>query len=108
MLGVQVAGQSGAIRPGPFHPDQRDLAKAAQPPQQLPIAAGVGWEAAATQERTDLVQGGSHVNVQVGVDAAGDAVGHALHCRPFRLEVGMAPHQPGGRTGQRRASATGS
>ena len=49
-LGLEVAGQPGAIGPGAFDTDQLDGAEVAQPAQQLLVAALGGGEALDAEE----------------------------------------------------------
>ena len=78
-VGLQVAGEPGAVAAGALHADQRDGAEAAKPCQQAAVAGGVGGERLDAQQPADGVQGGGHVHVEVGVNAGGDLIWHRGH-----------------------------
>ena len=102
-LGLEVAGEPGTIGPGPFDADQLDGAEVGEPPQQLLVAALGGGEALDTEESPSLVQSRSYMDVEVRIDAAGDASCQSGHCHPF-VGLGWGDTAPAGRrTGQRRA-----
>ena len=102
-FGLEVPGQPGAIGPGPFDPDQLDGAEVAQPPQQLLVAALGRGEALDAEESPSFVQSRSYMDVEVRIDAAGDAPCQSGHCHPF-VGLGWGDTAPAGRrTRQRRA-----
>ena len=55
LLGLEVTGQPGAIRPGPFDADQLDGAEVAQPAQQLLVATLGRGEALDAEQGAPLV-----------------------------------------------------
>ncbi len=71
-FGGQVPGECGAVAAGPLDTDSADLAEAAQPVEQLPVASCGGAELSGAQECAERVQGGRDVHVEVRVDAARD------------------------------------
>ena len=77
----------GPIGPGPFHTDLGDAPESCQPGEQGRVAVGVGRERLGAEQATHLVQRGGHVDLAVGVDAAGDGArgfydGHAIPSFP--------------------------
>ena len=107
-LALEMPGQPGAIGPGAFDADQVDRAEAAQPPEQLLVAAVGGGEALDAEESPPFVQSCSYMDVEVRIDAAGDAPCQSGHCHPF-VGLGWGDTAPAGRrTGQRRACKAGS
>jgi hypothetical protein len=80
---LEVTGEPGSIRPGPFDTDQLDRAEVAQPPQQLLVSTFIGAEALDTEESSSLVQSRSYMDVEVRIDPAGDAPCQIGHCHPF-------------------------
>jgi hypothetical protein len=87
--GPQRPGQAGPIGTGAFHPDPAQRAEAAQPGVQ------VGEPAGGRRERLDAecaavgVERGGDVNIEVGVNPAGDWVClYDGHSHPFSLQVG--------------------
>ena len=106
---VQVAGETGPVGAGALDPGQLHLTEATEPPQQCSIALGCGGERLDAYQAAPLVERGGDVDVEVGVDPRGDPQWHGGHRHPFiGTGAGVAPHPAGRRTGQRRASATGS
>ena len=83
LLGLEVAGEPGSIRTGPFDADEVDRAEVAQPAQQLLVAALSRGEALDAEEGPSFVQGRSYVDVEVCIDPAGDAPCQIGHCHPF-------------------------
>jgi hypothetical protein len=83
-----VAGQPGAIRARALDAHQLDDAEATEPPQELAVPAGGGREGLGAEEGAEVVEGGGDVDVEVGVDASGDAIGQAVHCHLLRLRLG--------------------
>ena len=82
-LGLEVPGQPGSIRACALDADQLDGAEVAQPGQQLLVAALGGGKALDTEECPSVVQSCSYVDVEVRIDAAGDASCQSGHCHPF-------------------------
>jgi hypothetical protein len=78
-----MSGQAGAAAAGTLHPEEHHVAEALQPAQQLAAAAGGGGEAGGAHQRAGVVQRGGDVHVELGVDVAGDPIGHAGYCHPF-------------------------
>jgi hypothetical protein len=62
--------QPRAIGPGAFDADLGHGAEAVDPLKQTLVAAGCGDVGLHTQYATDRVQGGGHMDVQMGVDTA--------------------------------------
>jgi hypothetical protein len=106
-LTLEMAGQASAVAAGPLDTHDDHLAVRSQPAQQSPIALRRGRERLHAHQRAKPVEGRHDVDVEVGIDPTGDLCCHC--CRlPVRSSDGEAPHLPGRRTRQRRASATGS
>jgi hypothetical protein len=80
---LEVSGEPGAIRTRPFDADQLDGAEVAQPPQQQLVAGLCRGEALDAEEGAPLVQSRSYMDVEVCIDAAGDAPCQIGHCHPF-------------------------
>jgi hypothetical protein len=81
---LEVAGQTGAIGTGPFDPNPFDGPETAEPAQQLGVAGGGGGERFHPQQAADAVEGGGHVDVQMGVHTAGHGARlYDGHCHPF-------------------------
>ena len=72
-LGLEMAGQPGTIGPGPFDADEVDGAEVGEPPQQILVAAFRCGEALDAEESSPFVQSCSYMDVEVRIDAAGDA-----------------------------------
>ena len=98
-----MASESGPIGPGPFDADELDRAEIAQPGQQLLVAAPGRGEALDAEESSSVVQRCSYVDVEVRIDAAGDASWQSGHCHPFVGLVWGDTAPAGRRTRQRRA-----
>ena len=102
-LALEMAGEPGAIGPGAFDTDEFDRPEVGQPPQQLLVAALGSGEALDPKESPSFVQSCSYMDVEVRIDAAGDASCQIGHCHPF-VGLGWGDTAPAGRrTGQRRA-----
>jgi hypothetical protein len=82
-LGLEMAGEPRTIGTRPFNADQLDRTKVAQPAQQLFVALGRGGKALDPEEGTSLVQSCSYMDVEVRIDASGDASWQIGHCHPF-------------------------
>jgi hypothetical protein len=88
-LSAEVAGQAGTPGAGPLDADRDDVAMAAQPSPQLPVASRGRWERSRAEQTAYLVERGCNVNVLVRVDTAEHAtrVGrwlcHRGHRHPF-------------------------
>ena len=88
-----MAGEPGAIGPGPFDTDQLDRTEVAEPAQQLLVAALGSGEALDTEESPSFVQSCSYMDVEVRIDAAGDASWQVVTVIPSLDWVGVTPHQ---------------
>jgi hypothetical protein len=97
LFGLEVPGQSGPIRTGPFDADQLDGAEVAQPPQQFLVAGFSRGEALDAEEGPSFVQSRSYMDVEVRIDAAGDAPWQSGHCHPF-VGLGWGDTAPSGTT----------
>ena len=84
LLSLEVPGQPGSIRACALDTDQLNGAEVTQPGQQLLVAALRGGKALDTEECPSVVQSCSYVDVEVCIDAAGDASCQSGHCHPFR------------------------
>ena len=78
-VGLQVTGEPGAVAASALDADQGDGSEAAQPAEQAPVAGGVRGKRLDAQQPADGVQGGGHMDVEVGVNASGDPVWHGGH-----------------------------
>ena len=74
-----MTGEPGAVAAGALHANQGEGSEAAKPAEQAAVAGAVGGERLDAQQPADGVQGGSHMDVEVGVDASGDPVWHRGH-----------------------------
>ena len=72
-LGLEETGEPGTIRTRPFDADEVDRAEVGEPPEQQLVAALCGGEALEDEESSSFVQSGSYMDVEVRIDAAGDA-----------------------------------
>jgi len=70
--GPQVPGQRHPVGAGALHADPGELSEAAHPGQQLLVASGSCRELLGAQHTTDGGDNRGDVNIEVGVDAAGD------------------------------------
>jgi hypothetical protein len=68
----EEAGDASPIGTRALHADLRDVAKGLEPGEQLCVSARVGLERPGPEQASDLVEGGGHVDLSVGVDASGD------------------------------------
>ena len=64
-----------------------DFPEGFEPAEQGRVTVGIGPERFGAEQATDLVQGGGHVDLSVGVDATGDGTrgfydGHAIPSFP--------------------------
>ena len=66
---AKVAGQARSIRARALNPDLGQRTEALQPGKQRLVAGGVGVETLRAEQRSERVEGGSHMDVKVGVDA---------------------------------------
>jgi hypothetical protein len=82
-LGEEVSGQSSAIAAGALDAGELDLAEAAQPVEQCRVAGSRRLKGRHVEQRTVRVEGGSDVDVEVGVDTGGDPRCQGGHCHPF-------------------------
>jgi hypothetical protein len=106
VVGEEVPGEPRAIAAGSFDAHQLEVPEGLEPAEQNPIAPGCGLEALDAKQRSSLVEGGGHMDVEVCVDPAGDASRDSGHRHPFVRLGDTAPAER--RTGQRRACAAGS
>ncbi len=86
-----MSGQPGAVGACAFHPDPADRAIAAQPGEQLSVAARDGWELPITELAAESVEYRRMVGLAVGVDTADDGArrgGHAGHRRTSSARTG--------------------
>ena len=67
----QVAGQAGPIRARALDADLGHVPEGLEPGQQRLVAGGVGLEALRAEQPPERVEGGSHMDVEVGVDTTG-------------------------------------
>ena len=58
--------------PVPSTPDQLDLTEAAQPAEQVAVAVRGGVERLDTEQGAAFIERGGDVDIEVGVDTAGD------------------------------------
>ena len=96
-LGLEVTGEPGAIGTRPFDADQLDRTEVAQPPQQQLVALSRGGEALDAEQSTSFVEWCNNVDVEVCIDAAGDAPCQSGHCHPF-VGLGWGDTAPSGTT----------
>ena len=82
---------------GPFDADEVDRAEVAQPPQQFLVALLGGGEALDAEENPSFVQSRSYMDIEVRIDAAGDAPCQSGHCHPF-VGLGWGDTAPSGTT----------
>ncbi len=68
VVGVQKAGQAGAVGAGAFHAPRLDLAESAGPGEKGLIAVRGGWDAGGGHAPAELVVGMGDVDVEVRVD----------------------------------------
>jgi hypothetical protein len=82
-----VAGQPGAVAPGPLDPDQADGPEPAQPAQQASVPGSRSRELPHAEQSPDRIERSGDVRVGVGVHAAsnGAAVFYDGHAIPFSL-----------------------
>ena len=66
-------GQSGSIGTRPFHTDPLNYPEAGQPGKQGRVALGGGIEGFGAEQSAHLIQGGGHVDLAMGVDAASNS-----------------------------------
>ena len=80
-------GQACAVGAGAFHPYLGHLPEGAHPLEHRFIAPGGGVERLHTEDTADRIQGGSHVDIQVGVDSTDDGAAsfYDRHGHPFFL-----------------------
>jgi hypothetical protein len=93
LLVEQVAGQAGTVAAGAFHADHTDLAVAAKPAQQLPVAATISRELLVAEQPSLGIKHGSVIGVTMGVDPADDnpaVVRHAEVAFPLDDRAGQA------------------
>jgi hypothetical protein len=87
--GAQRSSEARPIGAGALDTDLVDGAEGEQPGEQLVVAGGSGFEALHPQQPADVVERGSHMHIEVGVDTAGHgAPGHGFydgHRHPFCL-----------------------
>jgi hypothetical protein len=104
---LEIAGQPGAVAAGAFDTDQHHRTQRREPLDELAIARRCRRERRGSQQAAALIQRGSDVHLEVGIDATRDLWSHV---RVFSLQqpIGKTPALPGRRTRQRRASTTGS
>lgn len=89
VLGEQPS-QRGAVAAGPFDADLAQRAERLQPAEQLAVASGRGAELRSAEHTAQVVDGGSDVDVAVGVDASGGSARrrcHRGHDRPSCSQV---------------------
>ena len=102
LLIEQVASQAGTVAAGTLHADHTDLAVAAKPAQQLPVAATVSPELLVAEQPSLGIKHGSVMGATVGVDPADDnpaVVRNAEVAFPLD-DRAEGTHRPGGRTHQ--------
>jgi hypothetical protein len=108
-LAEQHAGQPRAIGACALDADELELAEAVQPREQPAVAGGGGRERLDAEEAAGLVERGGDVHIQMGVSTpAVIRSGKVVIVIPSLASGWVAPHLPGRRTGQRRASKAGS
>ena len=83
----EEAGDARPVGPRPFHPDFSDVSEIPEPRHQGGVAVGIGRERCGSEQATDVVQGGGHVNLPMGVDTTSDGAcgfydGHAIPSFP--------------------------
>ena len=103
-----MAGQPGAVGAGALDADQLDLTEAAQPAEQAAVAGRRRVERLDAEQRAVVVERGGDMDVEVGVDAPVIRSGKVVIVIPSLASGWGGTAPPGRRTGQRRASATGS
>jgi len=82
--GVKVAGEPGAVAAGPFDPDALNGPETHEPVREGGVAGRCRGERLDSELAADRVERGGNVNVEVGVDTAGDdACLYDGHCHPF-------------------------
>ena len=98
---TQEAGQAGPIGAGALHPDLGHLAEALEPGQQRLVATRVRLKALGAEECSKGVEGGSYMDVEVGVDATGHSTRSFYdgHGHPFLSQWCEGWH---GRSGSER------
>jgi len=82
-LGLEVTGEAGTIGTRPFDTDQLDAAKVTQPTEQLLVTLGRGSKALDAEKSSSFIQSCSYMDVEVRIDATGDASWQIGHCHPF-------------------------
>lgn len=97
-VGVQVAGEAGAVGAGALDTHQVDLTEGSQPSEQPAVAGRCGLEGLHAEQATAMVQGGRDVHVEVGVDTSGDPKWHGGHQSSPSLANGWGDTAPAGTT----------
>jgi hypothetical protein len=85
-LATQMTREAGAIGASALDPDPLDRPEPSQPADELGVTGTSGRERFDAEDTAIRVDGGSDVEVEVGVDPTGD-LGLILydgHCHPFR------------------------
>ena len=83
----EMPADAGAVRAGALDTDQADRPEARKPPHEVLVAMGGGVELLDAEHSAVGVDGGCNMEVEVGVDAAGDGDRGVLydgHCHPFQ------------------------
>ena len=65
---AQETGQAGPIGAGSLHPNLGDRPEALEPGEQRFVTSRIGPEALGAEQCSEGVEGGGHMNVEVGVD----------------------------------------
>jgi hypothetical protein len=87
-----MAGEARPIRTCPFDTNELDRSKVAEPAQELLVPIGRSGKALDAEKRAPLIQSCSYVDVEVRIDAAGDASWQIGHCHPF-VGFGLGWHR---------------
>src|ERR1022692_1632683 len=84
---ISSASRHAWIRPGAFDAHLGHRPEGAHPLEHRLVALGGGVEGLHTEHAADRVQGGGHVDVQVGVDSTDDSAASFYngHGHPFSL-----------------------
>ena len=82
-LGLEVAGEPGAIGTGPFDTDQLDRTEVSSASPAASCSPLGGGKALDAEESSSFIQSCSYMDVEVRIDAAGDASWQIGHCHPF-------------------------
>jgi hypothetical protein len=94
-----VTSESGSVAAGALNPDPLNRAVALQPRQQLLVSRCCRGEAGGPQYPAEVINCRGHMDVKVGVDAAGDGSEVRCHCGHVRsLSVAFMGHGPGQRS----------